>query len=95
MIKWIILGIIAYLFMTFLTLVLFVYAERKEGASPNFVYRDEDFKDSMLVSFFWFLTLPYLLVCWSVTWLKKIVATIVETKIAHDKYKRNREKDGK
>lgn len=95
MVKWIVLGVIGYLLMWFITLVLMVYTDRKDGASPNFVYRNEDFVEYMGFSLLWFIILPVLLACYCATGLKKIVATIVETMIARDKFKENKGKNGK
>lgn len=89
MIKWVILGIIAYLLMAFITLVFGLYIDRKSGCSVEDTYSQFDEYIVTMICIWW-IYLPICIVVFSTKYVKKLCIAIVETKIANEERKENR-----
>lgn len=74
--------IIGYIIISIITTILFIYSDRKAGESAQKVYKEDKFYEYCVVGFLFPISLPLLIIGIIGKFVKIIIVTIVETKIA-------------
>lgn len=78
-------AIIGYIIISIITTTLFVYADRKTGEPAQNVYKEDNFYEYCMMGFLFPISLPLLIIGTIGKFVKIIIVTIVETKIAIEK----------